>query len=364
MEDILKTCLHQKHLDLGAKMMPFGGFDMPIEYTSIIEEHNAVRHAAGIFDVSHMGEILITGPDSERYINYIFTNNIRGAEPGKIFYGMLLYPDGGTVDDLLVYKMGDERFFLVVNASNIAKDYQWIVEHSAGYNLNIENLSDYYGEVAVQGPKAEACIEELLHLEVKDLQFYTCKEIECDGETIIVSRTGYTGEDGFEIYGSHAFINKVWDVLVGSKQVLPCGLGCRDTLRFEVGLPLYGHELEKDITPIEAGLGMFVKLDKDDFIGKEAIARQKAEGAKRKIVGIELADKAIPRSGYEVYADGKVIGHVTTGYNSISTGKSVCMALIESAYAALGTEVEIHIRKKFFKGTVVKKRFYEKNYKK
>ena len=225
MEDILKTCLHQKHLDLGAKMMPFGGFDMPIEYTSIIEEHNAVRHAAGIFDVSHMGEILITGPDSERYINYIFTNNIRGAEPGKIFYGMLLYPDGGTVDDLLVYKMGDERFFLVVNASNIAKDYQWIVEHSAGYNLNIENQSDYYGEVAVQGPKAEACIEELLHLEVKDLQFYTCKEIECDGETIIVSRTGYTGEDGFEIYGSHAFINKVWDVLVGSKQVLPCGLG-------------------------------------------------------------------------------------------------------------------------------------------
>ena len=269
MEDILKTCLHQKHLDLGAKMMPFGGFDMPIEYTSIIEEHNAVRHAAGIFDVSHMGEILITGPDSERYINYIFTNNIRGAEPGKIFYGMLLYPDGGTVDDLLVYKMGEERFFLVVNASNIDKDYQWIVEHSAGYNLNIENQSDYYGEVAVQGPRAEACIEELLHLEVKDLQFYTCKEIECDGETIIVSRTGYTGEDGFEIYGSHAFINRVWDVLVGSKQVLPCGLGCRDTLRFEVGLPLYGHELEKDITPIEAGLGMFVKLDKDDFIGKE-----------------------------------------------------------------------------------------------
>ena len=306
MEDILKTCLHQKHLDLGAKMMPFGGFDMPIEYTTIIEEHNAVRHAAGIFDVSHMGEILITGPDSERYINHIFTNDIRNAEIGKIFYGMMLYPEGGTVDDLLVYKMEEERFFLVVNASNIAKDFQWIVEHS----------------------------------------------------------TGYTGEDGFELYGSHDFINRVWDILVDSKQVLPCGLGCRDTLRFEVGLPLYGHELEKDITPIEAGLGMFVKLDKEEFIGKEAIILQKAEGIKRKIVGIELADKAIPRSGYEVYADGKVIGHVTTGYNSISTGKSVCMALIDSAHAALGTEVEIHIRKKFFKGTVVKKRFYEKNYKK
>ncbi len=364
MEDILKTCLHQKHLDLGAKMLPFGGFDMPIEYTTIIEEHNAVRHAAGIFDVSHMGEILITGPDSERYINHIFTNDIRNAEIGKIFYGMMLYPEGGTVDDLLVYKMGEERFFLVVNASNIAKDFQWIVEHSTGYDLKIENLSDYYGEVAVQGPHAEACIEKLLNLDVKDLLFYTCKEMKYENETIIVSRTGYTGEDGFELYGSHDFINRVWDILVDSKQVLPCGLGCRDTLRFEVGLPLYGHELEKDITPIEAGLGMFVKLDKEEFIGKEAIILQKAEGIKRKIVGIELADKAIPRSGYEVYADGKVIGHVTTGYNSISTGKSVCMALIDSAHAALGTEVEIHIRKKFFKGTVVKKRFYEKNYKK
>lgn len=275
MEDILKTCLHQKHLDLGAKMMPFGGFDMPIEYTTIIEEHNAVRHAAGIFDVSHMGEILITGPDSERYINHIFTNDIRNAEIGKIFYGMMLYPEGGTVDDLLVYKMGEERFFLVVNASNIAKDFQWIVEHSTGYDLKIENLSDYYGEVAVQGPHAEACIEKLLNLDVKDLLFYTCKEMKYGDETIIVSRTGYTGEDGFELYGSHDFINRVWDILVDSKQVLPCGLGCRDTLRFEVGLPLYGHELEKDITPIEAGLGMFVKLDKEEFIGKEAIICKK-----------------------------------------------------------------------------------------
>ncbi len=363
MEATLKTCLHQKHLDLGAKMMPFGGFDMPIEYTTIIEEHNAVRHAAGIFDVSHMGEVLVTGPDSERFVNHIFTNNISGAEIGKIFYGMMLYPEGGTVDDLLVYKMGEERFFLVVNASNIAKDYQWIIEHSEGFDVKIENQSDYYGEVAVQGPDAEACIEELLHYEVKDLTFYTCKEIEVDGETVIISRTGYTGEDGFELYGSHAFTNRVWDVLVGSKRVLPCGLGCRDTLRFEVGLPLYGHELEKDITPIEAGLGMFVKLDKE-FIGKEAIAQQKAEGVKRKIIGIELVDRAIPRSGYEVYAGDQAIGTVTTGYNSISTGKSVCMALIDSTYATLGNEVEVHIRKKSFKGTIVKKRFYEKNYKK
>jgi aminomethyltransferase len=362
--ETLKTCLYDKHIALGAKIMPFGGFDMPIEYTSITEEHNAVRHAAGIFDVSHMGEILIKGKDSEKYINYIFTNNISGGTKGKIFYGMLLYPTGGVVDDLLVYKIGDEEFLLVVNAANIQKDYDWIVENSKGYDIKIINQSDYYGEVAVQGPKAFEVIEKYLDLKVNDLEFYTFKEIEYEGETIIVSRTGYTGEDGFELYGSHKFINKAWDLLVQSKEVQPCGLGCRDTLRFEVGLPLYGHELDNDITPLEAGLGSFVKLDKEEFIGKEAIAKQKADGLQRKVVGIELLEKAIPRNGYDVEIDGKNIGYVTTGYNSISTGKSVCMALIDNQYSTLGTEVEVRIRKKAFKGQVVKKRFYEKNYKK
>lgn len=362
--ETLKTCLHTKHLALGAKMMPFGGFDMPIEYTSIVEEHNAVRNAAGIFDVSHMGEILIKGEDSEKYINYIFTNNISGAAIGKIFYGMMLYPTGGVVDDLLVYKKGDKEFFLVVNAANIGKDYSWMVENSQDLNVEIINQSDYYGEVAVQGPKAFDAIEKHLDIKINDLEFYTFKEIQYEGETIIVSRTGYTGEDGFELYGSHKFINKTWDSLVQSKEVLPCGLGCRDTLRFEVGLPLYGHELDHDITPLEAGLGVFVKLDKDRFIGKDAIAKQKDEGVKRKIVGIELIDKAIPRNGYDVETDGKKIGYVTTGYNSISTGKSVCLALIDSEYATLGTEVNVRIRKKEFKGHVVKKRFYEKHYKK
>lgn len=362
--ETLKTCLYDKHIALGAKMMPFGGFEMPIEYTSIVEEHNAVRNAAGIFDVSHMGEILITGEDSEKYINYIFTNDITGAPIGKIFYGIMLYPSGGSVDDLLVYKKGDKEFLLVVNASNIDKDYNWMLENSKGFDVNIINQSDYYGEVAVQGPKAFEAIEKYLNIKVDDLAFYTFKELEYDGETIIISRTGYTGEDGFELYGSHAFINKVWDLLVGSKEVAPCGLGCRDTLRFEVGLPLYGHELSDTITPLEAGLGSFVKLDKENFIGKEAIAKQKAEGVKRKIVGIELHDKAIPRADYEVECDGKVVGLVTTGYNSISTGKSVCLALVDVNYATIGTELGIRIRKKVFAGTVSKKRFYEKNYKK
>lgn len=358
-----KTCLYDKHVALGALISPFGGFDMPIQYTGIVDEHNAVRQACGIFDVSHMGEVLVTGAESEKFVNYIFTNDIAGAPNGKIFYGMMCHPTGGVVDDLLVYKMEAQRFFLVINASNIDKDVAWIMENAKDFDVTVENQSEKYGEVAVQGPKTEEIVERILGLHCRDLAFYTCKEIECDGETIIISRTGYTGEDGFEIYASHAFTNKVWDKLAGSGEVKPCGLGCRDTLRFEVGLPLYGDELTDEITPLEAGLGMFAKLDKN-FIGRDALAAQKAEGLKRKIVGIELKDKAIPRHGYEVEADGKVIGVVTTGYNSISTGKSVCMAMLDIEYTKLDTEVAVRIRKKVFPGIVTKKRFYDKNYKK
>lgn len=358
-----RTCLYDKHVALGALISPFGGFDMPIQYTNIVDEHNAVRKACGIFDVSHMGEVLVTGAESEAFVNYIFTNDIKDAPDGKIFYGMMCHPTGGVVDDLLVYKMAPQRYFLVINASNIDKDVAWIMEQSKKFDVVVENQSEKYGEVAVQGPKTEEIVERILGIECSDLTFYTCKEVECNGETIIISRTGYTGEDGFEIYASHAFTNEVWDKLVGSSEVKPCGLGCRDTLRFEVGLPLYGDELTDEITPLEAGLGMFAKLDKD-FIGRDALAAQKAEGLKRKIVGIELKDKAIPRHGYEVEADGKVIGVVTTGYNSISTGKSVCMAMLDIEYTKLDTEVAVRIRKKVFPGVVTKKRFYDKNYKK
>ena len=358
-----RTCLYDKHVALGALISPFGGFDMPIQYTNIVDEHNAVRKACGIFDVSHMGEVLVTGAESEAFVNYIFTNDIKDAPDGKIFYGMMCHPTGGVVDDLLVYKMAPQRYFLVINASNIDKDVAWIMEQSKKFDVVVENQSEKYGEVAVQGPKTEEIVERILGIECSDLTFYTCKEVECNGETIIISRTGYTGEDGFEIYASHAFTNAVWDKLVGSGEGKPCGLGCRDTLRFEVGLPLYGDELTDEITPLEAGLGMFAKLDKD-FIGRDALAAQKAEGLKRKIVGIELKDKAIPRHGYEVEADGKVIGVVTTGFNSISTGKSVCMAMVDIEYTKLDTEVAVRIRKKVFPGVVTKKRFYDKNYKK
>ena len=359
-----RTCLYERHIRLGAKMVSFGGFEMPIQYTDITDEHMAVRTACGVFDVSHMGEVLVTGKEAERFVQYIFTNDIAGAPVGKIFYGMMLHPNGGTIDDLLVYKEGDERFFLVINAANIDKDYAWISEQAKKFDVVTENQSDYYGQLAIQGPKAEAVVEKVLGLACQELVFYTVKNMDVEGETIIISRTGYTGEDGFEVYASHGLIQQMWDKLIESGEAKPCGLGCRDTLRFEVGLPLYGDELTDELSPIEAGLGMFVKVEKPDFIGKEAVARQKAEGVTRKIVGIELEGRAIPRHGYEVVADDKVIGCVTTGYNSISTGKSVCMALLDIEYTKLGTPVQVRIHKKLQPGVVIKKRFYDKNYKK
>lgn len=359
-----KTCLYDRHVALDALMQPFGGFMMPIQYSSIIEEHNAVRQHCGVFDVSHMGEVTVSGPDAERYVNHIFTNDVANAPIGKIYYGMMLYENGGTVDDLLVYKMGKDNFFIVINAANIEKDWAWMTTQAEGFNIDMANSSDYYGQLAVQGPEAETVVENVLSLPCKELAFYTEKTIEIDGETIIVSRTGYTGEDGFEIYGSHTFIQRSWDKLMESGACKPCGLGCRDTLRFEVGLPLYGDELSSEISPVMAGLSMFCKLDKPDFIGKQAIVRQKTEGPEKKVVGILLSDRAIPRHGYAVLHNGQVIGEVTTGYHSISTDKSVCMALVDSRYAKLGTQVEVQIRKKTFPGEVVKKRFYEKHYKK
>lgn len=361
-----KTCLHGRHLLLGAKMSPFAGYDMPIQYSGIIDEHNAVRHSAGMFDVSHMGEIFVSGKDAGKFVDHIFTGEAAGIPAGKIVYGMMLYPDGGTVDDLLVYReSAPDSFLLVVNAANIDKDYEWMLSNAEGYEVTIDNRSSQWGQIAVQGPEAEKYVAGTLGFAgAAALGFYEFADECVDGTRVIVSRTGYTGEDGFEIYCSHELIRSYWDKLVESGRCKPCGLGCRDTLRFEVGLPLYGNELSKDISPVMAGLSMFCKLDKEEFIGKEAVAAQKANGVSRKVVGIELHEHAVPRHGYNVVADGNVIGTVTTGYQSISTHKSVCMALVDAAYSKLGTELEVQIRKKTFAGTVVKKRFYDKHYKK
>lgn len=363
-EVLLKTCLYDKHVSLGAQMSPFGGFIMPIQYSNITDEHNAVRQNAGMFDVSHMGEIFVSGPDAERFVEHVFSNKVADMEDGKILYGMMLYPNGTTVDDLLVYKEFEpNRYLLVVNASNIAKDYEWLCSQAVGYDVVVDNQSEVWGQIALQGPSAEKFAVEVLGLEkAPSLTFYTYYVTE-NPSRMIVSRTGYTGEDGFEIYASHETINQMWDNLLEAG-VVPCGLGCRDTLRFEAGLPLYGHELSDEITPLEAGLGMFARIKEKDFVGRDALVAQKEAGLVRKSVGIELQDKAIPRAGYPVEVNGVQVGVVTTGYRSISTDRSVCVALVDKAYTELGTQVEVRIRKKVFPGIVTKRRFYETNYKK
>lgn len=358
------TCLHDLHLALNAKMSPFAGFDMPIEYKGIVEEHNAVREGVGVFDVSHMGEVYVEGTDARRFVNHIFTNDVTKIGDGEILYGMMLYPNGGVVDDLLVYRLADDEYFLVINAGNIAKDLAWIQDAAKGYDVQINDLSDYYGELAVQGPAAEKTLSEVLGIDASDLTFYTFKGIEKDDEKMIVSRTGYTGEDGFEVYASHEATRRFWQKLMDAG-VQPCGLGCRDTLRFEAGLPLYGDELTAEITPVEAGLSMFCKLDKDEFIGKDVVARQKAEGVDRKSVGLEIEGPAIARHGYDVLdEDGNVIGTVTTGYRSITLNRNLAMALVNIGKSKLGTPVSVRVRRKTFPATVVKKRFYTPNYKK
>lgn len=357
-----RTCLYDKHVALGALIAPFAGFDMPIQYSGITEEHNAVRGHCGVFDVSHMGEVLVTGSEAEKYINHIFTNDVRGLPAGKVLYGMMCYPDGGVVDDTCICKLEDQVFLMTINASNIDKDIAWIEKNATGFDVVIKNKSENYGQLALQGPEAEAKIESVLGISTKDLNFYEVRQVKTDGEVIIVSRTGYTGEDGFEIYGSPKYINEAWDKLIAAG-ITPCGLGCRDTLRFEVGLPLYGNELSDKISPVMAGLSMFVKLDKEEFIGKGALQKQKAEGVSQRLRGIVLEGNAIPRHGYKVMKDGKEVGVVTTGYRLISTPKSCAVALVDAS-VQMGDKLEIQIRKKSFPGIVVKKKFYDKHYKK
>ena len=357
-----RTCLYDKHVALGALIAPFAGFDMPIQYSGITEEHNAVRGHCGVFDVSHMGEVFVTGSEAEKYINHIFTNDVRGLPAGKVLYGMMCYPDGGVVDDTCICKLEDQVFLMTINASNIDKDIAWIEKNAAGFDVVIKNKSENYGQLALQGPEAEAKIENVLGISSKDLNFYEVRQVKTDGEVIIVSRTGYTGEDGFEIYGSPKYINEAWDKLIAAG-ITPCGLGCRDTLRFEVGLPLYGNELSDKISPVMAGLSMFVKLDKEEFIGKDALQKQKAEGVSQCLRGIVLEGNAIPRHGYKVMKDGKEVGVVTTGYRLISTPKSCAVALVDAS-VQMGDKLEIQIRKKSFPGIVVKNKFYDKHYKK
>ena len=362
-----KTNLYDAHIKYGGKIIEFAGWLMPVQYEGIIEEHEAVRNNAGLFDVSHMGEVEVKGKDAFRYVQNLVTNDISVLVDNQVIYTFMCYEHGGIVDDLLVYKFSEEHYLLVINAGNIEKDFDWMMQNKENYEVDIANISDEVSEVAIQGPKAQEILQNLTDLNLDEIKFFYLKrDVLIDGIKCIVSRTGYTGEDGFEIYTENKYIEKIWDRIleVGkSYGIKPAGLGCRDTLRFEASLPLYGNEISKDITPLEAGLGYFVKLNKDNFIGKDALLKQKEEGLNRKLVGFELKGRGIPRHGYTVEVNGENIGFVTTGYLSPTLKKNIGLAIIDSKYTTLGTEINILIRNKPVKAEVISKKFYNKNYK-
>lgn len=362
-----KTPLYEKHIQLNGKMVDFGGWELPVEYFGIIPEHEAVRTKAGIFDVSHMGEIIVKGEDAEKYLQMVLTNDISVLNNNQISYTTMCYPHGGVVDDLLVYKYSNENYLLVVNASNTEKDFEWLNKNLFG-NTEVLNVSESYAQIALQGPLAQTILQKITENNLDEIEFYYFRDnVNIGNIKTLVSRTGYTGEDGFELYFDYDKAQDLWDLLLSTGKeegLLPAGLGARDTLRFEAALPLYGHELNEDITPLEAGLGFCVKLSKDDFIGKEALAKQKAQTLKRKLIGFEMIDRGIPRSNYEVHAEGRKIGHVTTGSFSPTLKKNIGLALIETTYAKEGSEIEIVIRNKNLKAQVIKKPFYVKKYKK
>lgn len=368
MDNLKRTALFNLHSRYGGKFINFAGWELPVQYEGIIQEHEAVRSAAGAFDVSHMGEIEIKGTQASGFLQYLITNDISVLKNNQIIYTMMCYETGGVVDDLLVYKFNDEYYYLVVNASNIEKDFQWMLDNKGSYNVEIINVSNEISQIAIQGPRSEEVLQRLTDTNLSNIQFFYCsRDVLIHGVKCLISRTGYTGEDGFEIFTSNENIETLWEKILEAGKNLglkPAGLGCRDTLRFEAALPLYGNEISEDISPFEAGLNSFVKLNKENFIGKAALEKQNQEGLKRKLVGFEMLERGISRHGYIIMLGSEKIGFVTTGYFSPTLKKNIGLALIDSKYSKFGTEISVIIRNKPVKAKVVSKKFYEKNYKK
>lgn len=360
-----KTPLYESHLKQGAKMVEFGGWLMPVQYSGIIDEHHAVRSKAGLFDVSHMGEFIVEGDDSAAFINYVITNDVNNLAIGQILYTPMCYPDGGVVDDLLVYRLGAQKYLLVVNAGNIEKDFAWLKQHGAKFAVHLANISDDTGEVALQGPAAENILSALTETKLKDISYYWLKQdVMVAGVKCLISRTGYTGEDGFELYCAAADAVKLWNALLEAGRdygLVPAGLGARDTLRFEACLPLYGHELAETITPLEAGLKPFVKFEKGNFNGSATLSSQYQHGVKRKIVGLEMTGRGIARAGHICLVDGKSAGVITSGTFAPTLGKNLALALLDSRHTAPGTTLHVDIRGKQVEAVVIAKPFYRRN---
>ncbi|KGT40143.1 MULTISPECIES: glycine cleavage system aminomethyltransferase GcvT [Heyndrickxia] len=365
MPELKRTPLYDVYRKYGAKTTGFGGWELPVQFSGIKAEHEAVRTRAGLFDVSHMGEILVEGPESLGFLQKMMTNDVSKLKPGAAQYTAMCNEAGGTVDDLLVYQLGENRYWLVVNAANTEKDYKWLVSHRTE-DVSITDISVNVAQLALQGPLAAEVMQKLApEADVFTIpSFSFIENANVAGCKVLLSRTGYTGEDGFEIYCRSEDAPKLWDEILAKgreKGVLPCGLGSRDTLRFEAGLCLYGQELAEDISPLEAGIGFAVKLKKEaDFIGKQALLAQKAEGLKRRLAGIEMTGRGIPRHGYSVYAGDERIGMVTTGTQSPTLKKNIGLALLRVPWDAPGTEVEVDVRSKKIKAVVVQTPFYKK----
>lgn len=368
MQGMQKTPLYQQHVDLGAKMVEFGGWLMPVQYTGIIEEHRAVRKAAGLFDVSHMGEIEITGPGALALVQAITTNDASRLVDGQIQYSLMCYPSGGVVDDILVYRFAKERYWLVVNAANTEKDVSWVLEAwqqgpKGEAPVHVSDISEQTGQLALQGPKSADILGRLAGTGVRGLGYYHFLETKINGIPAVVSRTGYTGEDGFEIYVPAGQTAALWNNILEAGEpwgLLPAGLGARDTLRLEARLPLYGHELDEQTTPLEAGLGIFVKLEKDPFIGREALLRQRELGPQRKLAGFMMSERGIPRAGYELGKEGRTIGKVTSGSYSPSLDSNIGLGYVQAQEAVVGNEIEVMVRGKALKAKIVKTPFYKR----
>ena len=356
--ELKKTALYDVHVQLGAKMVEFAGFHMPIQYHSIREEHIRVRTTVGVFDVSHMGEIIISGPKALDMVQKVTINDASKLAIGQVQYSAMCYPDGGIVDDLLVYRFQD-HFMLVVNAANTEKDYQWILKNKID-GCQIVNKSDEITQLAVQGKKSEATLQKLTDIDLAAVKYYWFTEDDLAGVSMIISRTGYTGEPGFELYFDNDHAVEVWNAIMEAGkefEIEPIGLGARDTLRLEKKMCLYGNDIDETTNPIESGLSWITKLDKGDFIGREALLKVKQEGPKRRLVAMVLEGQGFPRKGYDIFKDGQQVGKITSGTVSPILNKGIAMGYVATPFAKVGTELTIDIRGKKVPAVIIKPPF-------
>jgi len=358
-----RTPLYEQHLALGARLVEFGGWEMPVQYSSILEEHRAVRTRAGLFDVSHMGEFKVEGNDALAFLQNLVPNDVGRLAIHQALYSQLCLPDGGTIDDLIIYYLAENHYMMVVNAANIDKDFAWVEEQARNFDVQATNQSDATALLALQGPESLAILQPLTGEDLSAIRYYHCIPGMVDGINCIISRTGYTGEDGFELYCAPVDVVKLWnDLLAAGKQhgLLPAGLGARDTLRLEAGYCLYGHELDEQTNPLEANLGWTVKLNKGDFIGHDALLKVKEEGLKRKLIGIEMIERGVSRGGYAIFENDQQIGALTSGAPSPTLNKNIGMGYVEAAHAVAGKTVQIDIRGKRTAAQIVALPFYKR----